>query len=154
MAQASWPRRPPPGRGAAGRTLGRWWPVRPADLTAGRLQLSAALHDGSRPAGAREGAVERLVMAFEELASNAVRHGRAPVEVAVSDIGDRAWLLTVSDAAGSVPPTPAVGRDAARGGLGLHMVAGAADAHGWTPTSDGRKTVWALIELDRAESRP
>src|SRR5207245_2500642 len=109
---------------AAGGGVARGRPVRTAALTSGRLELAARLHDGARPAGAQEGAVERLTLAFEELASNALRHGRAPVEVVVTTLADRSWLLTVSDAAGDLPPTPAVGRDAALGGLGLYMVAG------------------------------
>lgn len=45
--------------------LGRWSPTRAADVTAGRRQLGAALHDGARPAGAAEGGVERLLLAFD-----------------------------------------------------------------------------------------
>jgi anti-sigma regulatory factor (Ser/Thr protein kinase) len=151
MTEVFWPPSPLPGPDASGGRVGRWAPVHPADVTSSRLQLTAALHDGTRPPGAVEGAVERLVLAFEELASNAVRHGRAPVEVVVTTLADRAWLLAVSDAAGNLPPAPAIGRDAALGGLGLHLVAEITDAHGWTRTADGRKTVWARIDLDRSE---
>jgi hypothetical protein len=52
---------------------------RPGDLTADRRRLSAALHDGARPPGADEGAVERLLLAYQELTSNSLRHGRRPV---------------------------------------------------------------------------
>jgi anti-sigma regulatory factor (Ser/Thr protein kinase) len=150
MREVFWPPSPLPDPDRSGGRIGRWQPVHPADVTTSRLQLSAALHGGSRPA---EGAVERLVLAFEELASNAVRHGRAPVEVVVTMLAARSWLLTVSDAAGDLPPTPAIGRDAALGGLGLYLVAEITDAHGWTRTPDGRKTVWARVDLDRSERR-
>src|SRR3954447_925276 len=36
------------------------------------------------------------------------------------------------------PPTPAQGRDAAQGGLGLPLVAGIGAAHGWQITGDGK----------------
>jgi anti-sigma regulatory factor (Ser/Thr protein kinase) len=154
MAEALWAPRPLPGSRAAERPLGRWRPAGPADLTASRLALSAALHDGARPARATEEAVERLVLAFEELASNAVRHGRPPVEVSVTTVDDRAWLLRVSDAAGDTPPTPALDREAALGGLGLQVVATLADDHGWTPSPDGGKTVWVRIDFARPDLRP
>ena len=150
MAEALWSPRPLPGPRTAGRTIGRWRPARAADLTASRLALCAALHHGARAAGASDEAVERLVLAFEELASNAVRHGRPPVEVSVTRVADPAFLLTVSDADGDSPPTPAVGRDAAFGGLGLHMVAALADDYGWTRTPDGGKITWVRIDFDRA----
>jgi signal transduction histidine kinase len=102
MTEALWAPRPLPAPDPAGNTVGRWRPARPADLTASRLQLSAALHDGARPDAAREEAVERLILVFEELASNAVRHGRGPIEVTVTTLPDRAWLLTVSDRASAV----------------------------------------------------
>ncbi|MGY1729831.1 hypothetical protein ACI79J_22980 [Geodermatophilus sp. SYSU D01062] len=57
-------------------------------------------------------------------------HGARPVEV--------------SDAAGDRPPVPAVGRDAADGGLGLHPVARLSTSHGWI-ARDGRKHVWAHV---------
>ena len=68
----TWARSPRPARPADARTLGRWSPARAADITAGRLQLCAALHDGMRPPGATEAAVEQLVLVFEELVSNGV----------------------------------------------------------------------------------
>src|SRR3954467_2710391 len=97
-------------------------PVTPADLTAHRKQLAAALHDRARPPGADEGAVERLLPVFEELVSNALRHGHAPVRAEVTTF-DQFWLIDVTDAAADRPPTPAVGRAAAHGGLGLYLVA-------------------------------
>jgi two-component sensor histidine kinase len=115
-----------------------------AELTADRRQLSAALHDGARPPGADEGAVEGLLLAYQELTSNALRHGRWPVGVTVSST-DAGWLLEVSDAAADRPPSPAIGRDPGLGGLGLRMVADMSNAHGWE--IDGyRKVVWARID--------
>lgn len=76
MRQAPWRQQPPPDPGPDAATLGRWTPVGVAELTADRLRLVAALHDGARPARADEAAVEKLTLVFEELVSNALRHGR------------------------------------------------------------------------------
>ncbi|TFV89489.1 hypothetical protein [Blastococcus sp. CT_GayMR16] len=54
--------------------------------------------------------------------ADALRHGRGRVRVAVTAFGT-SWLLDVSDAAGDQPPTPAVARLPADGGLGLNLVA-------------------------------
>ncbi len=152
MSDALWARRPRPTPGPGASTVGRWEPASPAELTAHRLQLSATLHHGARLAGADEGAVERLLLAFEELASNALRHGRPPVRVTLTTTGDW-WLLEVSDTAVDRPPTPAVGRDAAHGGLGLYLVARICAAHGWD--IDGQhKVAWCRINYTRAEPPP
>ena len=79
MDEPLWPRRPRPALGSDAVPLGRWVPEKPADLTASRRQLSAALHNGARPADAQEAAVERLLLAYEELVSNGLRHGGSPV---------------------------------------------------------------------------
>ena len=149
MAQPVWARVLLPTPDATAAVLGRWRPVTPADLTMHRRELAAALHDGGRHTGADEGAVERLLLVFEELGSNALRHGAAPVDVVLTSF-DRFWVLDVSDAASDRPPAPAVDRDPARGGLGLYMVAGLCGAYGWT-TIAGRKHVWARIDQTFAE---
>lgn len=151
MSQPLWPCQPAPASGSAASRLGRWSPTSPADVTAFRRQLSAALHDGARPPGAAEGAVERLLLAFEELVSNGLRHGRGPVDVTVTTTG-HGWLLQVADAAADTPPTPAVDRDPALGGLGLYLVAQISAAHGWSVDAAGRKIVWARVEFTRDES--
>src|SRR4051812_7463275 len=104
---------------------------------------------GPRPAGADEAAVQKLALAFEELVSNALRHGRPPVSVSVI-AADAYWLLQVGDAAGDRPPASAVGRDAARGGLGLYLVAELSADHGWRVDADGGKTVWACVPFRAA----
>ena len=124
--------------------IGRRGPAELADLTADRRRLSAALHDGARPPGADEDAVERFLLAYQELTSNALRHGRWPVGVTVSST-DTGWLLEVSDAAADQPPRPAIGRDPGPGRLGLRMVADMSNAHGWD-TDGHRKVVWARID--------
>ena len=107
------------------------------------MAAAAALRDGPLALGARADAVEAVLLAFEELASNGLRHGRPPVHVTVTAAG-AGWLLEVSDAAADRPPTPAVGRDPVHGGLGLHLVARLCTAHGWIPRN-GRKHVWAHV---------
>lgn len=149
----AWGRIARPARPSDDRILGRWWPARAADITAGRLELCAAVHGSRRPAGATEAAVERLVLVFEELVSNGVRHGRPPIEVGVTGTAD-AWVLEVFDAAGGVLPTPDPERDPALGGLGLALVALVSGAHGWEPLGDGRKVVWARVDHACEEALP
>jgi serine phosphatase RsbU (regulator of sigma subunit) len=124
-------------------------PTTLAEVRALRLQLRAELSNGARPPRAADDDVERLLLAFEELVSNGLRHGRAPVQVALNTV-DAGWLMEVTDADGGTPPVPAVGRDAALGGLGLYLVAQTCEAHGWTVDDDGRKTVWAQVQFTGA----
>jgi serine phosphatase RsbU (regulator of sigma subunit)/anti-sigma regulatory factor (Ser/Thr protein kinase) len=146
--QDLWSRRPPPARPAESAPLGRWAPRTAADLTAARLELSELASAVARPAAE---AAERLELVFEELVSNALRHGGGRVDVTVH--GTRTgWLLQVVDAAGDSAPTPAIDRDAALGGLGLYLVARLSSAHGWAPTDAGGKVVWAHVDGSRPAS--
>jgi two-component sensor histidine kinase len=125
-----------------------WRPRRPADLTAMRGELARAVRTSAVPAGLDDDAVERLLLAFEELASNGIRHGAPPVEVRVVASAD-GWLIDVVDADLDAPPTPASGRDPAHGGLGLHLIARLSAARGWCVRQD-RKHVWACIRVATA----
>ena len=86
---------------------------------------------------------DRLILALDEMASNALRHGGTPVVASVHETPD-AYLIDVADTAPTAPPKPAVGRDPSEGGLGLYLVAELAAAHGWY-VRGGTKHVWALL---------
>jgi anti-sigma regulatory factor (Ser/Thr protein kinase) len=140
MARLSWPLRPPPDRRGE---VWRFELATVAQLPAARAALRDRLDAGAAPPDGGETSGERLVLAFDELASNALRHGRIPVVATVVAGGD-GWLLDVSDRAPDAGPTPAIDRDPAQGGLGLHLVARMAAAHGWF-VDGGRKHVWARL---------
>ena len=86
---------------------------------------------------------DQLILALDEMASNALRHGGGRVRASVRLTPD-AYLIEVSDQAAAAPPTPAVGRDPSEGGLGLYLIAEMATAHGWY-VRGGEKYVWALL---------
>ncbi|MCF6745359.1 ATP-binding protein [Blastococcus sp. KM273128] len=109
-----------------------------AELPAVRAQVRASL---SRPGLAD--LLDRLVLALDEMASNALRHGGGEVRAALRTTGD-AYLLEVTDQAAQKPPAPAVDRDPSLGGLGLYLIAELAAAHGWYADA-GAKHVWALL---------
>src|SRR4051812_17746876 len=75
------------------------------------------------------------------------RPARPPPVEATAWMSDRSWLLEVIDAAGEQAPTQAVDRDPALGGLGLGLVAALCDEVGWERLGDGRKLVWARLDL-------
>ena len=87
---------------------------------------------------------ERLVLIADELTSNAIRHGGAPV-AAVLGRRDDDWLIAVRDSAADVAPAPAKGRDPGLGGFGLYLVADLSTAHGWF-AEPGTKTAWAVVD--------
>jgi anti-sigma regulatory factor (Ser/Thr protein kinase) len=87
---------------------------------------------------------DQLVLALDEMASNALRHGGGSQVCATLRLTDEAYLIEVTDAAAASPPEPAVGRDPSEGGLGLYLIAELATAHGWYVT-DQAKVVWALL---------
>ena len=149
MARLAWPVRPlPDGRGE----VWRWHLGGLAQLPAARAALRDRLGDVGLPREGEYGAGEQLVLAFDELASNALRHGESPV-VATVVAGSGGWLLDVSDRAAEVMPTPAVDRDPAQGGLGLHLVARLSVAHGWYV--DGScKHVWACLPTEQRDRSP
>ncbi|HEV7210988.1 MAG TPA: ATP-binding protein [Blastococcus sp.] len=86
---------------------------------------------------------DQLVLAFDEMASNALRHGGGEVH-AVLRLTEDSYLIEVSDQAEDAPPSPAVGRDPSEGGLGLYLIAEMASLHGWY-VREGHKHVWALL---------
>ncbi|SFK43813.1 ATP-binding protein [Geodermatophilus ruber] len=149
MGRPVWPLRPlPDGRGE----VWRWNLGAVAELPAARAGLRARLDGVGFPRDPEDQAAERLVLAFDELASNALRHGESPV-VATVIAGSGGWLLDVSDRAADAMPTPAVGRDPAQGGLGLYLVARLSVAHGWYVDS-GCKHVWACLPTTIQDREP
>ncbi len=143
MEQVSWTQQPPPPvPGAALMAWGRAL-CTPIDLTVSRRELQETVC-AARLRHRAPVDVDELLLVFEELASNGLRHGRSPVFVRVMATGD-GWLVDVTDAAVDHPPVPAVDRDPACGGLGLHLVARLCRAHGWI-VDDGRKHVWACVQ--------
>jgi signal transduction histidine kinase len=115
-------------------------------LVRSELRRHATLHPNNRPAIDADTAADlrdQLVLALDEMASNALRHGGGRVQAAVRVTPD-AYLIEVSDQAASSPPAPAVGRDPSEGGLGLYLIAEMATAHGWY-VGNGHKHVWALL---------
>jgi hypothetical protein len=145
----TWPLRPlPDGRGE----VWRWHLGGISELPAARSVLRSRLDDVGFPREPDDPAGERLVLAFDELASNALRHGASPV-VATVVAGSGGWLLDVSDRAPESMPAPAVDRDPSQGGLGLHQVARLSVAHGWYV--DGScKHVWACLPTTIEEREP
>ena len=143
MHQPFWTKAPPPTVAAHLGPTQRWQLSTPSELTLLRMGLRDQILSSHGPPAATEDDVDRLLLAFEELVSNGLRHGRAPIEVVLTTATD-GWLLDVSDTATDRSPAPAVDRDPAKGGLGLHLVARLSAAHGWFPDSTC-KHVWAFI---------
>jgi len=144
MSQQLWTHRPPPTPDAEAPAIWQGQPVTAADLSAGRVQLRAALTGPAGPAGLDDDDLDRLLLVFEELSSNGLRHGSLPVQTSVTATAG-GWLLQVSDAAIDRPPVPSIGRDPAAGGLGLYMIAAMCPAHGWDVQA-GRKVVWGCLD--------
>jgi anti-sigma regulatory factor (Ser/Thr protein kinase) len=145
VAAAGWPsQRPPSG-------LTELWQhdvSRLAQLPGVRAHVRTVLAAHHRSAPAPADLVDQFVLVTDEITSNALRHGAAPVQLCLS--ADRGqWLIAVTDHAPAAPPMPAVGRAPGGGGYGLYLIADLTDAYGWH-SEDHRKTVWALL---RATSR-
>jgi anti-sigma regulatory factor (Ser/Thr protein kinase) len=140
MQPDAWPRRPLPETTGPRYECELSHPAELRGLRAGlRTWLPGALtapdHDGE--------VVESLLLAVDELATNGLRHGAAPVRVRAARVPE-GLLVDVSDEDPDHGPEPAVGRDPARGGMGLHVVARLTGERGWTVTG-ARKHVWACL---------
>jgi histidine kinase-like protein len=107
------------------------------------MDLRARLAHPSLASRSTEDAREGLLLVFEELSSNALRHGGGAVQ-AVIVANAAGWLIVLSDEAPQRPPQPAVDRDPALGGMGLPMVAQLSSDYGWIG-EPGRKHVWASL---------
>jgi anti-sigma regulatory factor (Ser/Thr protein kinase) len=143
MTVGGWNRAVPPDVGDRTEQVWGWEIRRPAELTRARTELRARLVGPSLPDRADLDDVDRLLLMFEELASNGLRHGGAPIRVCVTETDD-GWLVDVSDGQPDRPPVPAVDRDPAQGGHGLHLVARLSARYGWDVVA-GRKHVWAAL---------
>ena len=139
-AGASWPSASPP----PARPVSTWQLHDLAQLPRLRHELRRHLEADVRPDDPSAADLrDRLVLAFDEMASNALRHGGGDVRAELHRTED-AYLIEVSDEAAAAPPSPAIGRDPSEGGLGLYLIAELASRHGWY-VSGGHKHVWALL---------
>jgi anti-sigma regulatory factor (Ser/Thr protein kinase) len=115
-----------------------------AELPGIRAEVRRLIPRLAHPRGpAGRDVLDQLVLALDEMASNALRHGRGSVQVVVQLTEDD-YVVEVSDQAVGTPPTPAVDRDPSQGGLGLYLIAELASRHGWY-VRGGRKHVWAVL---------
>lgn len=120
----------------------QWQVTSLAQLPGVRAALRARL-SSERGRGSLESLSDRVVLAADELTSNGLRHGVPPVtlRVAATRTG---WLIDVTDLAVAHGPQPAVDRDRARGGMGLHLVTELSTDRGWAVSGD-HKHVWAYV---------
>ena len=147
MAQQTWSPAPVP---VVAGDVWRWSLPSVGHLTRVRGDLRARVTHPSVILNSSEDARDGLFLVFEELASNALRHGGGEVTALVV-VERTGWLLSLSDEAPDRPPVPAVDRDPSLGGMGLYLVAELAWAHGWT-ASGGRKDVWARLSAGVPEA--
>lgn len=133
-ADRVWPSAAPP----RAEPLLSWQLTGVAELPRMRAQVRRAIEPATDP-----DVLDQLVLALDEMASNALRHGGGDVEAAVR-LTDTGYLIEVTDSAAAQPPTPAVDRDPSEGGLGLYLIARMALRHGWY-AGVGAKHVWALL---------
>ena len=157
-----------PGHDPGPPTAGTTWPYVPVPSVAGdvwhwqlttmpmvsrvRADLRARIAHPSVSSASTDDARDGLLLVFEELASNALRHGGGDVRALVV-AGRNGWLLDLSDEAPDRPPVPAVDRDPSLGGMGLHLVAQLSAEYGWEGRP-GRKHVWARLPSGREDAQP
>jgi hypothetical protein len=108
----------------------RWDLGTVAELPSARAALRSRIGGVGFPDDLQDAGGERLILAFDELASNALRHGASPV-VATVVAGSGGWLLDV----------------------GLHLVARMSVAHGWY-VDGGTKHVWACLPATIPDREP
>ncbi len=133
-AHRVWPSAAPP----VAEPLAHWRLRDLTELPHMRAEVREAVGPGTDP-----DVVDQVVLALDEMASNALRHGGGRVEAALRLTGT-GYLIEVTDAAATRPPTPAVDRDPSQGGLGLYLIARMAERHGWYAAA-GAKHVWAVL---------
>ena len=120
MSEQSWERRPLPDTTGRAQTVWEWQISRPVELTAARGRLRDDLTGDALPRGADADDVDRLLLTFEEITSNGLRHGGAPVTVTVTGTaadagtGVAGVALRVTDEYGAAVPVP----EAVDGGRG------------------------------------
>jgi anti-sigma regulatory factor (Ser/Thr protein kinase) len=102
--------------------------------------------------------VEPVTLIVSELVSNAVRHGKPPIQLLLQRVG-RGVRVDVHDEAPDAGPTkdldgPATlpGPDA-EGGRGRFLVDALSARHGVNEVPDDGKEVWAEIEPDGSQDR-
>lgn len=143
MDPEPWPRRPRP------ETTGPHFEceiTQLAELHTVRVRLRTWVPSilGTSDAGAS--ILDEVLLVADELTTNGLRHGGAPVQVRAFRTAE-GLLLDISDGDPHHGPEPAVGRDPALGGMGLHIVAHVTIDRGWSVAGD-RKHVWAHLPTD------
>jgi len=128
----------------------RWELPTVHDASRVRMDLRARLAHPSLAARSTEDAREGLLLVFEELASNALRHGGGAVDAMITATPS-GWVVVLTDGSPDAPPRPEIDRDPAFGGMGLPMVAQLSIDYGWS-SEPGRKRVWARLPSGLAAS--
>jgi anti-sigma regulatory factor (Ser/Thr protein kinase) len=121
----------------------RWELPTVHDASRVRMDLRARLAHPSLAARSTEDAREGLLLVFEELASNALRHGGGAVEARITAVSS-GWVVVLTDGSPDAPPRPEIDRDPAFGGMGLPMVAQLSVDFGWCSDPDCKR-VWARL---------
>src|SRR4051794_41444900 len=116
---ASWPSAPVP---SVPGDVWHWQLSSMPVVSRVRSDLRARIAHPSVSTGSTEDARDGLLLVFEELASNALRHGGGDVRALVLP-GPGGWLLDLRDEAPEKPPVPADDRDPALRRVGLQLVA-------------------------------
>nr|WP_231127157.1 ATP-binding protein [Motilibacter aurantiacus] len=91
--------------------------------------------------------VDEALLAVSEVAGNAARHGRPPIDLHLS-LADGRVTISVADhdaaCVGPPPPEAALADEGAESGRGLALVDAVADEWGCC-TRQGRKQVWFAL---------